>query len=243
MQCRDAQFYLRLRRHTNDELGADVVADLDRHIVGCPACALDSRIALSFDRAIATAMKTVAVPTGLRDKLLTQVLAYRGTVLRRKAYRLTALAASLFLVIGLGYGVFSASRPKLDTIDLVMRADEQIQDPDRTIQLWLTAQHFPAQLPLPLNADLLVSLGSERIQGQDVPVIIYRGPTERGFAKVYLFRESGEFKLDSQSLQDAQASNTSARVLKSQPQAPGVVYVIVYTERDLQPFLRAGSAL
>lgn len=242
MQCRDAQFYLRLRRHAHDELGADVAADLDRHIVGCTACALDSQAALAFDRSLAAAMKAVAVPADLRDKLHTQFLAYRGTVLRRKAYRLTALAASLFLVIGLGFGVFSASRPKLDTDALVMNADEQIQNPEGAIKRWLIAQHFPAQLPMQFNADLLVSLGSERIQGQDVPVMIFGGSVEHGFAKVYLFRKNGEFDLDTQNLRDAQASNTRA-IVKSQPQAPGVVYVIVYTTHDLQPFLlRTGPA-
>ena len=240
MQCLDVQFYMRLRRHANDELDAVVIADLDRHLAGCPACAVDSRNALSFDRAISTAMKAVVIPAGLRDKLLTQVLAYRGTSLRRKAYRLTALAASVFLAIGLGFGIFSATRPNLDTDALVMRADEQIQDPEGSIQRWLIARHFPAQLPAPFNAEYLTFLGFERIQDRDVPVIIFGGSSDRGFAKIYLFHTNGAFNLDPKTLRDAQASNTRA-IVKSLPQTPDVVYMIVYTGHDLQPFLRVGS--
>src|SRR5207244_1845131 len=122
MQCRDAQFYLRLRRHAGDELGAEVTADLDRHLAGCPACGADARVAASFDAAVTSAMRAVAVPAGLREKLLTQVAAYRGGVIRRRMYRVAAAAASVFLALGLAFGLF-ASRPKLDTFDLVNRHD------------------------------------------------------------------------------------------------------------------------
>src|SRR5580698_4771991 len=201
MQCRDAQFFLRLRRHANDELGADVGADLDRHISGCPECARDFRIIHSFDSAVASAMKNVAIPSGLRDKLLSQAMSQRGTVIRRKAYQLAALAASLFLIVGVSFGLFSASRPKLDIDDLAIKADDQIQRPEEAIKRWLTAQKFPDELPLPFNAELLYTLSFERIQGRDVPVIFFGLPTtDRGFAKVYLFRKNGDFKLDEQNL-------------------------------------------
>jgi hypothetical protein len=238
MQCRDAQFYLRLRGHANQELGADCTSELNRHLLGCSDCARDSDRALSFDRSVATAMKNIVIPSGLRDKLATQVLAYRGAILRRRIYRATALAASLLLMVGVGYGIFSASRPRLDTDALVMRADEQIQDPEGAIQKWLSAGHFPAQLPLPFNTDLLISLGSERIQGHDVPVMVFGGSLERGFAKIYLLRSDGAFNLDPRTLRDAQASNTHAIVLNSPSPGSGLVYVIVYTGHDLQPFLR-----
>ncbi len=238
MQCRDAHFFLRLRRHANDELGADVNADLDRHLAGCAECALDFRSAHSFDSAVAAAMKSVAIPAGLRDKLLSQVLAYRGTVVRRKVYQLAALAASLFLVVGVAYGVFSASRPKLDTDLLVLQADELIQQPDEAIRHWLASQHLPTELPLPFNTDMLLSRSFEPIQGKNVPVILFGGRSEREFAKIYIFQKNGDFKIDPQISRDAQASNTRAMVLFGQGQASGVVYVIVHTGPVIQPFLK-----
>jgi hypothetical protein len=226
MQCRDAQFFLRLRRHVNDELGADVGADLDRHLAGCPECAHDFRIVHSFDSAVASVMKNVAIPAGLRDKLLLQAMTQRGTVIRRKVYQLAALAASLFLIVGVSFGVFSASRPKLDIDILVNNADEQFQNPKKTMEQWLTAHNFPTELPLPLNTDLIYILGRERVQGKYVPVILFGRVSnngERGFAKLYLFDKNGDFKLDSKALQDAEASNAHARVLIGQGTAAGVV--------------------
>jgi hypothetical protein len=242
MQCRDAEFYLRLRRQANDELGSDVTADLDRHLAGCSECSLASRSIQSFDCAVASAMKAVAIPAGLRDKLLTQALAHRGTVLRRKVYQLAALAASLFLVMGLVFGFFSASRPRLDVGAMAWDQSEQFQNPDVAIRNWLSAEHLPTDLPLPFNTALFVAHGYERVQGKEVPVIVFGNPpgsTGNEFAKLYFFRTNGEFRIDPEKLHDFEASNTSAKVLRDQPHAPGVVFVIIHTGRDLTPFLRS----
>jgi hypothetical protein len=243
MQCRDAQFYLRLRRQAGDELGADVAGDLDRHLTGCPACAGDARSAASFDRAVATAMTAVAVPAGLRDKLLTLASVHRGGVLRRRVYRACALAASVFVVTGLAFGIFSASRPKIDTNQIVVNSDRLYEDPEGALRDWLVAQNFPEQLPEPFDPYLLMSLGTEPIQGKDVPVAVFRHPRERGFAKVYFFRDDGTFNL--KDLQDAQMSHTMARVIKDPARFRGVQYVIVHTAHPdpvdpnpLKPFLR-----
>jgi hypothetical protein len=243
MQCRDAQFYLRLRRPTGDELGADVTADLDRHIAGCPVCAPEARVAESFDRTVAATMRNVRVPASLRDKLLAQASTHQGTVIRRKIYRVTALAASFLLFAGIGFGVFTVSRPKIDPDALVMKADEQIQNPDGALRDWLTSQKFPAQLPLPFNADLMLTMGTERIQGTDVPVVVFRHPTEMGgFAKVYIFRTDGSVNLTN--LRDTNASLTTATVIEG-PQYRGVKYLILHKfcpvnegENPLKPFLR-----
>jgi hypothetical protein len=238
MQCRDAQFYLRLRRHPGDELGTDVTADLDRHLAGCVACAADAGRAAGFDRAVASALRAVPVPAGLRDKLLAQASTQHGGVIRRKVYRVAALAASLFVGVGLAFGVFSASRPKIDSNDLVRRTDEQIEDRDgRILGQWLADQKFPTELPLPFDPTLVISMGSEKVQGADVPVVVFGHPTERGFAKVYIFRTNGSYKLDG--LRDAQASHTAAVVIADERQFRGVNYVIIHTGRDLTPFLLA----
>lgn len=246
MHCRDAQFYLRLRRHAGDELGADVTADLDRHLAGCAGCGTDARAAASFDRAVAGAMRAVAVPATLHEKLLTQVAAYRGGVIRRKMYRYTAVAASLFLAVGLAFGLF-ASRPQLDTLQLVEKADGQLQNPDEALRRWLADQDLPQQLPWQLNTDLLISTGSERIQGREVPVAVFSHPSDpRGFAKVYIFRKNGS--INPRDAQDAQASLT--RAVTFQDKEHGITYVVVHTvhpvgphEDMMRPFLKAQGPL
>jgi len=250
MQCRDAQFYLRLRRHAGDELGAEVTADLGRHLAGCPACAADAQAAEAFDRAVAATLRSVPVPAGLREKLLSQASAYRGGVIRRKAFRVTALAASLLLGVGLAFGVFSVTRPKIDTETLVQKADEQRMSPDVVLRDWLAAQKFPAELPERFNPDLLMHVGTERVGGADVPVVVFRHPTEvKGFAKVYLFRTDGTYNLDG--LRDTNASWTMAKVITADRRSRGVTYVIVHTvhrleqpgDNPLKPFLLPSGPL
>ncbi|MBY0459745.1 MAG: hypothetical protein K2V38_20695, partial [Gemmataceae bacterium] len=121
MDCRDAQFYLRLRRHATDELGADVTGPLNSHLAECAGCAGAARALESFDRAVSAAMKDVPVPPRLRERLVAHLSEQRGAQMRRKAYRgLAALAASV-LVVCLALGAFDNTRPKLDTDLLVQR--------------------------------------------------------------------------------------------------------------------------
>lgn len=236
MTCRDAQFYLRLRRESADELG-DAAADLDRHLAACPDCAAESRAESSFDRALGVSMRAVVVPPALRGRLLANLTHTRSSQARRKVFRSVALAASLFLTVGLAFGVFSASRPKVDMMGLVLDADEQLQNPEEATRRWLAEQKLPTELPLRFNYDLFTMRGKEQIQGRDVPVVMFREPnTPTGFAKVYLFRTGG---FDLKGMQGAQASLSQAVVRES----AGVVYVIVFTGPRLDAFLRAGETV
>jgi len=237
MDCRDAQFYLRLRRPGSDELDPDAAAALDRHLAGCPACAAAGRVLADFDAAVGRAMRAVPVPEGLRDQLFAEVATRRGAVLRRTTYRYLAVAASVIVTCGLAFGVYSAARPTADMPALVMTQDElgQPQGAERQIAAFLKAQSLPA-LPEPFDPALFIHAGTESVQGRDVPVLIFRERTGQGLAKVYAFRGSS-FKLDA--IRDEQASLFSA---KPYPNATaGMTYVVVFTGMDLTPFLRGGG--
>ncbi|MBP3960369.1 hypothetical protein J8F10_34505 [Gemmata sp. G18] len=232
MDCRDAQFYLRLRRQAPDELGPDVNAPLDDHLATCAACAANGRAIASFDRAVARAMLAVPVPAGLRTSLVAHVAEKQGAVLRRKAYRAVAALAASVLLVGIALGIFTNTRPKVETDALVQRADEQLSDPERATQEWLTAQKLPDRLPdeWALNYDLVMHKMHEKIHGEYVPVIVFRSSDPRdptAFAKVYLFPNNGRFDL--KNIQDAQASLTTARVVVGQGDLRGITYVIVHT--------------
>ncbi len=227
MQCRDAQFYLRMRRHAADELGPDVTAPLDQHLATCPACAADARAVESFDRALASAMVAVPVPAGLRDRLVTHAATVQGTALRHKVYKVGGLVTAALLLLGVGFGVFTNTRPAVDANGLVERNDEQLSNPQESTEKWLAAQKLPDKLPLPFDYDLWVFCGFEEVEGRKIPVVVFRSPQGSGFAKVYLFPHDG--RLDLKGLQDAQASLTSAKVFVSQESRRGVTYVFVHT--------------
>jgi hypothetical protein len=237
MDCRDAQFYLRLRRPGSDELDPDATAALDRHLAACPACAAAGRALAGFDAAVGRAMRAVPVPEGLHDRLFADASSRRGAVLRRKSYRYLAAAASVLVTCGLALGVYSAARPHADTRLIVDRGDElvQPQGAEKQIAAFLKAQRLPA-LPENFDPSLFVLAGTESVQGRDVPVLLFRERTGQGWAKVYAFRDTA-FKLGA--LRDEQASHCSA---KPYPNATaGMTYVVVFTGLDLAPFLRGGG--
>ena len=241
MHCRDAQFYLRLRRHAGDELGADVATELGRHLATCPACGAEGAGAAAFDRAVANTLRAVPVPTGLRDKLLAQASALRGAAIRHKAYRVAALAASLLVGVGLALGIF-AGRPKLSGDSIVQINDDRSQQPSAVLEQWLAGLN--AELPNGYHFDpeLLVSAGKETLQGRDVPVAVFRSrpdplnpakPVE--FARLYVLPSGGPF--DTRDLASAGISHHVAEVVRDERR--GTTYVIVYKNSPdgLKPFL------
>lgn len=238
MDCNDARFYLRFRHSGPDDLGPDVVTDLDRHLADCPRCAAEATASRRFDAAVGRAMRDVPVPAGLRAKLVADLSARRGNVLRRKAYRYAAVAASLLLAVGIAAGIFSAARPTLETDTLVQSADEQLDAPaaEQAVRRWLAAEGLPP-LPDPFDFALYLTHGTEPVQGRAVPVVVFRHPQGPGYAKVYAFRDT-QFKL--KDVKGAQASRCQAVVLKERDAATGVTFVAVYTGDRLDPFLRGG---
>jgi hypothetical protein len=238
MECRDAQFYLRLQRHATDELGPDVTGALNVHLAGCPTCAAGARSAAALDRAVATAMCAVPVPASLRERLITRAAAAQGAILRRKLYRYAAAGAAALVFLALGFGVFSNTRPKLDPERLVQEAEDQVSDPEGATKRWLAARKLPTELPYPFDYTLFAGYGTEDVAGRPVPWVKFRSsvPGDNGFVKVFIVRDDGRFDL--KNLQDVQSSRARAQVLRGKENQFGVTYVLVYTGFDLQPFLR-----
>jgi len=261
VECRDAQLYLRFRRPGSTELDPDVVAALDRHLASCSICSAEAQVGAAFDDRMAIAMKAVSIPTGLCERLVARVSDRRGTILRRRVYRVAALAASVLLAIGIGASAYLAARPLPDTSDLTLRGDDfavalqadraqvvaqpdaptdprKAQTNENAVRQWLIGEGLPGGLPEPFDFGLLLSYHWEPVQGRKVPVVLFRERQGAGFAKVYLFHY-GSFDL--KAVPDAQSSYCQARSYSDR--AAGVTYVVVFTGQSLAPFLqgRRGS--
>ncbi len=257
MNCRDAQFFLRFCRPGSPragELAPDDAASLDRHLAGCDTCAADARSVSTFDAALGNAMRAVEIPANLRAKLIASTSAQRGMVLRRRTYQFAALAASILLTIGLATGIFTANRPHPDTYELASKADAlsnvlrfevgaigaaavnpEAEANEAAIRKWLKAERLP-ELPEPFDYGLLISHHWEDVQGRQVPVVMFRG-RDQGFAKVYAFRAT-QFNL-----KDVKPVNTSncQALIYTTDWTPGVTFVVVFTGRDLLPFLKGNG--
>lgn len=233
MDCRDAEFYLRLRRPGADELGPEVTAALDRHLAGCPACDAAAARLGGFDAAVAAVMKAVPVPSGLANRLHAAVAARRGAAFRARTYRYAAAAATVLVAAGLALGIYSRARPTPDT-DALVNAGDATADPEAAVARFLKAERLP-ELPEAFDPGLFVIAATEKVQGRDVPVIVFRDRAGRGWAKVYAFRDTA---FDPKNVRDAQTSNWIA---KAYPARGGVAFVVVFTGPDLATFLRGGA--
>lgn len=239
MECRDAEFYLRLRRHAADELGTDVTAPLDGHLATCAACAATAKASANFDRAVSAAMLSVPVPAGLRERLITQAARAQGAALRRTAFRYGGLVAAALLLVAIGVGIYTNGRPKVDSSAIVQKNDELFNNPQEYTRAWLAKEGMPEQLPWDFDYRLLIGCGYEEIGGRKAPVVTFRARDGDGLAKVYVFREGGAF--DTKDIQDAQASHFNAQVFVDKQGWRGVKYLVVHTglpNQGLQQFLR-----
>jgi hypothetical protein len=243
MRCDEARWYLELRRgEGNEALGPEVQAALEEHLRDCARCAAFAHTEERWDRQLSEQLRQVPVPAQLADALLTQAAVYRGQALRFRFYRYSAVAASLLLLASLGWLGYRASRPTFSTEQLVLLQDIRIQDPASYFHRWLEQEGLPSELPEPFDLNLLEQVGYEVIQGQKVPVALFRHPQRAEFARVYFLRQYGPFRLHR--LSDADASHTVARVIAEPRRFRGVTYVIVYPAgpEGLNPFLRPNPA-
>jgi hypothetical protein len=245
MECRDAQFYLRLKRHAGapgtDELGPEASAALAEHCAGCAACAADARAAASFDRALAAAMTGVPVPAGLRGRVLARAGARAASAWRARAARAGVLALAASVLVLIGVGAYGLTRPVVDTDLIANAADLQAHDPERATREFLEASARPPALPLPFDYALHSHNGFAKVGGRFVPVVVFRSPVpaDRGTAVVYVFAPDGRFNLSQ--LREAQVSGSRVQVLAGEGALAGFTYVVLTTNVELERFLRAPS--
>lgn len=220
-----------------DELTPEDAAALSRHLAGCSACAAVARQQTAFDTVVQTAMTSVPVPSGLRDRVLTAARAHRGAELRRQAFRSAAGIAAALVASVLVFGVYWACRPKVDTTAHIAFEDAEAENPERAVRSWLASRGLPPDLPYEFDYQYYVAHGEEEVAGRNAPVITFvtwqPNQPRPDKARVYILSET-RFDLSSPRMKNAAGSFASAEVLSGR----GVAYLIVYTTPDLIPFLK-----
>lgn len=225
------------------DLTAEDEAALDRHWNECSACREATIRRQALDRAIATAMKDVPVPPLAAEQLTRRLQARQQRTVRRKQLSRLAIAASVLILLGLGYGVRQASRPGFDTDAFVWQRDQEIQDPENAVRAWLAAEGLPAELPAEFDFRLCRAFGLVPIgNGQRVPAIEFRLIDPRTgreeIARLYLLSKS---QYQFRRLDPARSSYFTTQVLRDDREQSGLVYLLLLTTDQLQPFLKPGS--
>src|SRR5262252_6889654 len=77
MECHEARMLLAFTRPGNDAMDAAERAEVQRHLEACPECAAMARSEQAVDGAFGKAMREVAIPAGLQQRVLAKVAANR----------------------------------------------------------------------------------------------------------------------------------------------------------------------
>jgi hypothetical protein len=244
VDCNTARLLATFFGRSSSELAPEDAAALDAHLAGCPKCAGQVQFERAFDDRLARAMKAVAIPVGLKGRLLDGVAAQRGAWYREKAYALVGLAACVLLTVGGVVAWQVATAPVLTQEKLVAQADEEVQNPTKVVADVLGERGLEFAPEKPFNLALLEVAGEGRLLGRKVPVLYLLNGPKNARAKVYAVRKS-DFdwtKLPQDGSSVSSLYGYQVAVIRDARRSD-VGYVVVFTGAGLELFLEDRSSL
>jgi hypothetical protein len=247
MDCKTAHLLLDFARPEPTELEASEQEALENHLLECPACARLAADERRLDAHLGQAMRAVAIPAGLKERLLTKVEGDVQTLRRHRrirAYWGLAVAATLLGIVSVGSCWFGGPKV-LDVGNVVERTWEQVNPQPDKVDQWLSAQKLQVQAPPQFNYALLTDYHMTNLQGKQVPMLLFTRVTERNRiaqARVYLLSDRMfDLKALSRASLDGQSGvNIEVRF---HPTDPRFAYLIVYNCESLDPFLAESTQL
>lgn len=246
MDCKTAHLLLDFTRPTPTELEASEAEALENHLLDCSACARLVREERRLDEHVGQAMRDVAVPLGLRERLIAglqrEPLVLPQRRFSRGVWSLVAAAAVLLLAIG---GAVLATRPR--SVDLAQLQDSawaQFNPQREQVDSWLQAGHFRVPSPSGFNYSLLTHYDVARLDSRTVPMLLFTFPREGRVeqARVYLL-DSRQFNLAS--LRDSPPVFESGCVVDfiPHPSDPRFGYLVVHNADKVDTFLESANHL
>jgi hypothetical protein len=237
MNCRTARLLLDFGRPLAMELEEDDAEALQEHLVECPECGTAAQIERSADHAIGQAMRAVAVPAGLQNRLRASVDVRLRSQYRRRWRRIGfAAAAAACLAFVIGFILWWPARPiqiQLDDVAQQMPLPGIRAFTPSQAQETLHSYGFDVPVPMEFNYQTLQCCDRRPLKGRDVPVLIF---TKNGHqACVYILKAS-EWDLGQVQAGSGIASGVKV-VVHPQPGDSEFVYLISYNSESLQLFL------
>jgi hypothetical protein len=243
VDCNTARLLATFFGRPGSDLAPEDAADLDAHLAACPKCAAVVKFERAFDDRLARAMRAVAVPAGLKGRLLDGVAAQRGAWYREKAYALVGLAACVLLTVGGVVAWQVAAAPVLTQEKLVAQADEEVQNRTKVVADVLGERGLAFAPERPLDLNLLEVAGVGRLLGREVPVLYFVNGAKNARAKVYVVRKSDfdwtRLPQDGSSVPSVYGHQVA--VIRDARRSD-VAYVVVFTGAGLELFLEDRSA-
>jgi hypothetical protein len=183
MDCKSARLLLEYYRPNSTDLASEDVSALEQHLACCPECGALTQGQHRADALIGRAMRNVAIPDRLRERLMTRLQTERRDSAQRKlgwvVRGLVAAAAVLLLALGAWYAIWGNQPAVLQLTPLVQEDINKHGNPTpEIVKSWYTdhgCEFFTA--PPHFDYTFLREYGFAEIQGKRVPQLIFaQGP-------------------------------------------------------------------
>jgi hypothetical protein len=235
MDCKSARLLLDYYRPNSTDLATEDVSALEQHLACCPECGALTRGQHQADALLGRAMRNVATPDRLRERLLSRLHTERRDSAQRKlgwvVRGVVAVAAMLLIAFGAWYAIWGNQPPDLHLAPLAQEDISKFSNPTpEIVEAWYPRGTFTA--PPHFDYAFLRYYGFADIQGKRVPELIFaQGPMR---ARVLVVNRD-QFKLDNlnKTLPD-DLSGASIEVWET----PTVAYIVIYSGNDRKELAR-----
>ncbi len=154
MDCKTARLVLEFDTPRSTGMDRSESAALEQHLAECPECSISARTERQADKSLGQAMRNVAVPADLRERLLTRLDGERNASYRRWALRRVreaAAVAATLIAVSLGYTYWQASHRTIIDTEALARADEELRGVRaEDLERWFS-QQYSLKTSLPRN--------------------------------------------------------------------------------------------
>jgi hypothetical protein len=236
MDCKTAHMLMEFRRPHSEELDADEKDAFENHLRDCCDCADLAHVEKQADEHLGIAVRAVATPVDLRERILKALATGRRNRWRRRLHW-SAAAAAVLLAVGFGLGYRLSARPTVDVNDIV---DYQVapESSAEEIEDWFkTTYGIKTTLPRSLKYSNFVTASRGERQGKLVPHLLFlRKPDKQqdrqDFAEVWVLSPD-QFDLKASAKKPLQAGSGRINVELLLNQEGGNACLILYSGGSL----------
>jgi hypothetical protein len=230
MDCNDARLLLNFARPLNSELEESEAEALASHLANCPTCGAH-RAEQRVDDHIGLAIRAVAVPAGLRGRILAQLATQRDSWYRRRFLIWGSSAAAAVLI---GMVTWSLWKPHPAVPDLQALYDHANSLPATPAEVedWFRQRKVAMKAPGQFNYALLAACDLAPLQGKQVPVLDFNYGSD--WARVYVLNDR-DFNLKALERESVRSGRYTVQWCADATD-PHTAYVFVYTGGMLERF-------